>query len=88
MTEECVPNKGLSHNLKKKTKNHKPTNKQTNKKTKLNEMEINNQPNKAFMEMIINMLSELRRRMDEHSEIFFKRVKKHKESNRAKEYNN
>ena len=51
-------------------------------------MEINNQPNKAFMEMIINMLSELRRRMDEHSEIFFKRVKKHKESNRAKEYNN
>ena len=71
MIEECVPNKGLSHNLKKKTKNQKPTNKQTNKNTKLNEMEINNQPNKAFMEMIINMLSELRRRMDEHSEIFF-----------------
>ena len=51
-------------------------------------MEINNQPNKEFLEMIINMLSELRRRMGEHSETFLKRVKKHKESNRAKEYNN
>ena len=87
LTEECVPNKGLSQNLKKKTKNQKTTNKQT-KKTKLNEMEINNQPNKAFLEMIINMLSVLRRRMGEHSETFLKRVKKHKESNRAKEYNN
>lgn len=59
MTEERVLNKGLSHNLKKKKQ-----------KTKLNEVEINNQPNKEFMEMIINMLSELRRRMDEHSETF------------------
>ena len=48
MTEECVPNKGLSHNLKKKKKN---------------EVEINNQPNKEFLEMISKMLSELRRFM-------------------------
>lgn len=61
MTEECVPHKGLSHNLK--------------KKKNLSEVEINNQPNKEFMEMISKMLSELRKRMVEHSENFLKVLK-------------
>ena len=38
-------------------------------------MELNNQPNKEFMEMISKMLSELRKRMVEHSENFFKVLK-------------
>ena len=38
-------------------------------------MEINNQPNKEFMEMISKMLSELRKRMVEHSENFLKVLK-------------
>ena len=36
----------------------------------INEMEINNQPDKEFKVMVIKMLTELGRRIDEHSEIF------------------
>ena len=48
----------------------------------LNEMDINNLPEKELKVMIIKMLTELRR-MDEHSENFdteIKNIKKNKES--------
>ena len=49
----------------------------------LNETEISNLPNKEFKVMVIQMLNELGRRMDEHSENFKKEIKKHKKiSNR------
>jgi len=35
-------------------------------------MEISNLPDKEFKVMVINMLTKLRRRMDEHSENFNK----------------
>lgn len=38
-------------------------------------MEIGNLPDKEFKEMIVKMLKELRKRMDEHSEKF-NRVKR------------
>ena len=54
----------------------------------LNEVEISNLPDKEFKVTIIKMFTELRRRMDEHSENF-NRVRKYKEEpNKAEEYNN
>ena len=44
----------------------------------LNEVQISSQPNKKFKIMIIKMLNERKRRMNEHSENF-NRVRKYKE---------
>ena len=44
----------------------------------LNEVEISNLPDKEFKVTIIKMFTELRRRMDEHSENVNKEIKKHK----------
>ena len=41
----------------------------------LNEMEISHLPNKQFKVMILKMLTELRRRMDEHNKNFNKKLK-------------
>lgn len=38
------------------------------KKKNFNEMELNDFPNREFKEIVINMLTELRKRMDEHRE--------------------
>ena len=54
---------------------------------KLCEVEISNLPDKHFKVMIIKILRQLRRRMDEHSEKLGKRKYK-EEPNRAEEYNN
>ena len=40
----------------------------------LSELEIGNLPNKEFKVMILKMIKELRRRMDEHSEKFNKEL--------------
>lgn len=40
----------------------------------LNKMKINNLLDKEFKAMVIKMLTELRRRMDEHSENFNKEI--------------
>ena len=47
-------------------------------------MEISNLPNKDFKEMIIKLLSELRRRMDEHSANFNKELKNIKNQTETK----
>ena len=44
----------------------------------LSEVEINNLPHKKFKVMIIKMLKELGRRVDEHSENFNKGLEKKK----------
>ena len=50
-------------------------------------MEISNLYNKEFKVMIIKMLSELRRRMDEHSEKFNKELENIKKNQKTEEYN-
>ena len=52
------------------------------------EVEVNNLPDKEFKVMIIKMLNELRRRMDEHSEKFNKELENIKKNQTAKEYSN
>ena len=68
----------------------------------LNEVEISHQPKKVFKVLIVMMLNELRRRMDEHMGILESEThkglelenikifseRKYKELNRAKAYNN
>lgn len=49
----------------------------------INEMEGNNLPNKEFEVMVIKMLTVLRRKMDEHSEILNKETKYNKVSNKS-----
>lgn len=61
-TEEYVPNKSIKQNKTKKTER------------KLNKMEINNLPDKEFKVMIIRMLTELKRSMDERREHFKKNI--------------
>lgn len=63
-TEEYVPNKSIKQNKTKKTER------------KLNKMEINNLPDKEFKVMIIRMLTELKRSMDERRENFKKNILK------------
>lgn len=55
----------------------------------LSELEISNLPDKEFMVMIMKLLKEPGRKMDEQSENLqvFNRVRKCKEPNRAEEYN-
>lgn len=50
-------------------------------------MEIINLPEKKFNVMVIKMLTELRRRMGGHSEIFNKEIETVRKSYRAEEYN-
>lgn len=45
-------------------------------------MNIGNLPDEEFEVIVINMLTKLRGRMDEHSENFNKEVLNHKESNK------
>ena len=47
-------------------------NKTSGKKKDLNEMDVCNLPDKEFKVMVTKMLTELRRRTDEHSENFNK----------------
>lgn len=55
-------------------------------------MEISNLPNKEFKIMVINMLTDLRRRINEHNEKLQKIDKKYmkvpKKSHRVEEYSN
>lgn len=52
-------------------------------------MEISNLPDKEFKVMAIKVLTELRRRLEEHNEKNFNRVRKYKKDPiRAKKYNN
>ena len=44
------------------------------RKKTLNEMEISNLPDREFTTVVIKMLTELRRIMDEHSENFSKEM--------------
>ena len=53
----------------------------------ISKVEISNQPNKDFKVMIMKMLTDLRRIMDEYSENFNKELE-NIESKRAEEYNN
>ena len=52
-------------------------------KKKLNEVEISNLSNKEFKVMIIKILNELRKRMDEQSENFNKKLGNTKKKNQA-----
>ena len=52
----------------------------------LKEMKIRNLPDKELKVMILNMFTELRRKMEEHSENLNKEIKK--EPIRALKYNN
>lgn len=54
----------------------------------LNEVEINNLPNRELKVMIIKMVNELRRRIHEHSEKFNKEFETIKKNQTAKEYSN
>ena len=58
-------------------------------RAQLKRVAINNLPNKEFKVIVIKLLNELRRKMDEHSEKFNKELKIYKEEpKRAKEYCN
>lgn len=54
----------------------------------LNEVEINNLPNRELKVMIIKMVNELRRRIHEHSEKFNKEFETINKNQTAKEYSN
>ena len=66
-TEEYIPNEGISQNPRRRTK----------------QSGDDNLPNKEFKVMIIQIINELGRRMDEHSEKFNKKLENTKKSQRS-----
>lgn len=61
-----------------------------NPKEELNEVETSNQPNREFEVVIIKIIKELKRRLNEQNEkleILNKELEKYKEPSRAEEYN-